>query len=36
MDKSFGFNNTVLKQNNRGLVYKLLATSEGISRTELA
>ncbi len=36
MDKSSGINNTVLKQNNRGLVYKLIATSDGISRTELA
>lgn len=36
MDISSGFNNTVLKQNNRGLVYKLIATSDGISRTELA
>lgn len=36
MDRSSGYNNTVLKQNNRGLVFKLIATRDGISRTEIA
>ena len=36
MDRSSGYNNTVLKQNNRSLVFKLIATNDGISRTELA
>ena len=36
MDRSSGYNNTVLKQNNRSLVFKLIATNDGISRTEIA
>ena len=36
MDRSSGYNNTVLKHNNRSLVFKLIATNDGISRTEIA
>ena len=36
MDSSSGYNNTVLKQNNRSLVFKLIAINDGISRTEIA
>ncbi len=36
MSKSTGYNNTTLKQTNRGLVFQLVATHDGISRTEVA
>lgn len=36
MSKPTGYNNATLKQANRGLVFQLVATHDGISRTELA
>lgn len=36
MDGNSGFNNVTLREKNRGLVFQLIATSDGISRTEIA
>lgn len=36
MPISEGYNNTTLKQKNRGLIFQRIATNDGLSRTELA